>query len=148
MKEQDELDNVHVDVSLFLNVDFTLPNHSNELYKAEEFINKLKHMLESLAEKGMIKDSSHDYIFNEIIRVLDYVGKLSICAFTIENELEAMYTAHYRSAPNLGKKLWLDHYEKIHHPYSLLKNRCYNLLTEVDRMYIKKYDKNPPNWKI
>jgi len=146
MKE--ESDNVLIDVQLFLNVDFTLPNHSNELRKAEELINKLKHMLESLSKKCMIDDSSHDYIFNEIIRVLDYVGKLSICAFTIENELEAMYSAHYRSAPNLGKKLWLDHYRKIHHPYSLLKNRCYNLLTEVDRMYIKKYNKNPPNWKI
>ena len=58
MKE--ESDNVLIDVQLFLNVDFTLPNHSNELRKAEELINKLKHMLESLSKKCMIDDSSHD----------------------------------------------------------------------------------------
>ena len=145
MKDEEELDNVH-DVQLFLEADFTLPNHSVELGKAEELINKLKHMVESISEKNIINDSSHDYIFNEIIRALDYVGKLSLCAFAVENELETMYTAQYRNSPKLGKKLWLDHYGNIHRPYSTLKNRCYRLLTEVDRMYIKKYDKNPPNW--
>jgi hypothetical protein len=135
-------------VQNFLKVDFQLPDHAVELGRAEEMIDNLKHMLESLGEKSMIDDASHDYIYNEIIRVLDYVGKLSLPAFAIESGLEAMYTKHYRSAPELGKKLWLDHYEKIHYPYNLLKNRCYRLLTEVDRMYIKKFDKNPPNWKI
>ena len=30
--------------------------------------------------------------------------------------------------------------------YSLLKNRCFRLLDELDELYIALYGKNPPNW--
>ena len=137
-----------IDTELFLQVDFKLPNHSNELSKAEEIIAKLKTKVESLAANKTIDDKQHDYLYNEIVRVLDYIGRLSMPAFAIEDELEQMYVIKFHKSPAMAKKLWLDHYETIHHPYTLLKNRCFRLLEDLDIMYVKRYKKNPPNWKI
>ena len=132
----------------FLPVEFQLPCHSNELSKAEEKIEKLKHRLEVLEMQRTIDAKSHDYLYNEIVRVLDYVGRLSMPAFAIEDELEQMYIIKFKNSPAMAKKLWLDHYEKIHHPYSLLKNRCFRLLEELDMLYFKKFNAQPPNWNI
>ena len=132
----------------FLPVEFTLPNHSNELSKAEEIIEKYKHRLEVLEMQRTIDAKSHDELYNQIVKILDYVGRLSMPAFAIEDELEQMYILKFTNAPAMGKKLWLDHYEKIHHPYTLLKNRCFRLLEELDALYFKKYNTQPPNWKI
>jgi len=137
-----------VDREQFLTVDFKLPCHSNELSKAEEIIEKLKHRLEVIAMQRTIDAASHDKLYNEIVRVLDYVGRLSMPAFAIEDELEQMYIIKFKNAPAMAKKLWLDHYEDIHHPYTLLKNRCFRLLEELDALYFKKYNTQPPNWKI
>ena len=133
---------------LFLTVDFKLPAHANELSKAEELIEKLKHRLEVVVMQRTMDDQTHDKLYNEVIRVLDYVGKLSMPAFAIEDELEQMYILKFQKQTAMAKKLWLDHYELIHHPYSLLKNRCFRLLDELDVVYHKKFGKQPPNWKI
>jgi hypothetical protein len=132
----------------FITHDFKLPVHSNELSKAEEIIEKLKHRLEVLQMQRTIDDKSHDLLYNEIVRILDYVGRLSMPAFAIEEEIEQMYVLQFKHAPQLGKHLWLLHYEDIHHPYTLLKNRCFRLLEDLDQTYFKKFNTQPPNWKI
>lgn len=133
---------------LLLTVDFKLPAHSNELSKAEEIIEKHKHRLEVIVMQRTMDDATHDKIYNDVIKVLDYVGRLSMPAFAIEDELEQMYVLKFPKSPAMAKKLWLDHYELIHHPYTLLKNRCFRLLEEIDACYFKKFNKQPPNWKI
>jgi hypothetical protein len=60
----------------FITHDFKLPNHSNELCKAEEVIEKLKLRIKKIEENKTISDKNHDEIYNEIIRILDYVGRL------------------------------------------------------------------------
>lgn len=137
-----------IDTKQFIEVDFQLPNHTNELSKAEDLISKLKTRFETHVIRKDISDKSHDNLYEETCRVLDYVGKLSIPAFAIEDLLEEMYLIKFKNAPQLAKKLWLDHYEHIHHPYSLLKNRCFRLLEELDKEYIKVHKKYPPNWNI
>jgi hypothetical protein len=132
----------------FIKHDFKLPNHSNELCKAEEIIKKLKNNLKKLEEEKTIDDKNHDKLYNEIIRILDYVGRLSMPAFAIEEELERMYTLQYAKFPELAKKLWSTHYEEIHYPYTLLKNRCFHMLEELDAEYINIHKKFPPNWNI
>jgi len=132
----------------FIAVDFKLPDHSNELCKAEEVLEKLKIKFQNHQKKESLADKSHTTLFEEIVRVLDYVGNLSVPCFKIEDDLEALYVYRYKHAPMLGKKLWLDHYEHIHHPYTLIKNRCFRLLDELDAEYKRLYDKNPPNWNI
>jgi hypothetical protein len=130
----------------FITHDFKLPNHSNELSKADDVIEKLKKKLLIYETNKAIDDKTFSIFYEEIIRVLDYLGRLSMPCFAIEDELEQMYILKYHKFPELGKKLWIDHYEKIHHPYTLLKNRCFKMLDELDEFYKALYGKNPPNW--
>jgi hypothetical protein len=132
----------------FITHDFKLPNHYNELCKAEEVIEKLKNKFKKIEKTKTINDKNHDELYNEIIRILDYVGRLSMPAFAIEDDIERLYTLHYAKFPELAKKLWNDHYENIHHPYTLLKNRCFRMLEELDQLYIETHEKYPPNWNI
>jgi len=69
-------------------------------------------------------------------------------AFAIEDDIERLYTLHYAKFPELAKKLCNDHYENIHHPYTLLKNRCFRMLEDLDKLYIEIHEKYPPNWNI
>jgi hypothetical protein len=128
--------------------DFNLPDYSNEISKADEIIEKIKNRLKTIQNQKRIDDKFHTETFEEIVRILDYVGRLSRPAFEIEDSLEALYIKQYLHSPELAKKLWLDHYGKIHHPFNLLKNRCYKLLEELDSEYIKRNKKYPPNWNI
>lgn len=132
----------------FIVHDFKLPNHCNELSKAEEVIEKLKKRFEIIQIQRSINDANHQELFEEIIQCLFYVGKLSEVAFAIEDEIENMYTMQYKHAPALGKQLWLEHYDDIHHPYTLLKNRCYRQLELLDLEYFKRHGKQPSNMKI
>jgi hypothetical protein len=130
----------------FIDVDFKLPNHSNELSKADDVIEKLKKRIEKIEINNELTDELHTQLFEEVVRVLDFVGRLSMPAFEIEYKLEEMYIFKFPSSPELAKKLWQDHYELIHHPYTILKNRCFKLLEELDEEYIRLYGKNPPNF--
>jgi hypothetical protein len=132
----------------FITHDFNLPNHRNELSKADSVIDKHKRKLEAFQANGNIDDKSHTELFEEIVRALIYVGRLSEPAFEIGDELEAMYTLQFKHSPSLAKQLWLEHYEDIHRPYTVLKNRCYRLLDMLDEEYIKVHKKNPPNFNI
>ncbi len=131
----------------FIEHDFNLPNHNNQLSIANDNIEKLRHKFRVLETKMSINDKEHELMFEEIIKVLDYVGRLSMPAFTISEDLERMYTIRYNHSPELARKLWLDHYEDIHHPYNLLKNRCFKLIDELDELYVKLNRKTPKNWK-
>jgi hypothetical protein len=132
----------------FITHNFNLPNHCNELSKAEEVIEKLKKRFEIIQMQHCINNATHLELFEEAVRVLLYVAKLSEPAFGIEDEIEKLYTIRYKHEPCLGKQLWLEHYEEIHHPYTILKNRCFRLLEELDNEYIKTHKKDPPNMKI
>jgi hypothetical protein len=129
----------------FIAVDFQLPCHSNELSKAEEVIEKLKKRFEIVQAQKSINDCTHTELFEEIVRCLLYIGKLSKPAFDIEDQLEALYIKQFKHSPALGKQLWLEHYDQIHHPYSILKNRCFRLLELLDDCYVNVHGKLPPN---
>ena len=129
----------------FITVDLQLPCHSNELSRAEEVIDKIKHRFEILQKQQSINDCTHTELFEEIVRCLLYIGKLSQTRFDIEDQLEALYTQQFKHAPALGKQLLFEHYDEIHHPYTILKNRCYRLLELLDEEYLSVHKKSPPN---
>lgn len=131
----------------FIPYDFNLPNHCIELGKAAEAISKLKKRFEVIQKQHSINDATHLDIFEETVRVLLYVGKLSSPAFAIEEDVEKLYTLQFKHEPCLGKQLWLAHYDELHHPYSILKNRCFRLLEELDAEYVKIHKKDPKNMK-
>lgn len=124
-----------------------IPNHIDELNKAEGLIQNIKSKIETIKLKRSITGASHEYLYEETMRVLDYVGRLSMPCFAIEDKLEEMYLIKFKHSPELAKQLWLDHYETIHHPYTLLKNRCFKILDELDAEYVVVHKKYPPNWK-
>jgi hypothetical protein len=128
--------------------DFNLPNHANELSKAGDIIEKLKNRINiTINVVELIDDKQFVRLYEELITVLDYVGRLSMPVFAIEAEIEEHYKLKYLHSPELGKQLWLDHYENVHRPYTTLKNRCFKLLDDWDNYYKGLYEKDPPNWK-
>ena len=131
----------------FIEHDFNLPSHDNELSEAGDVIGKLKEQVNNtIIAVELITDKKFVRLYEEVIIALDYVGRLSMPAFAVEDEMEEMYKMQYLHAPELAKQLWFEHYENIHHPYNILKNRCFKLLDELDNYYKKLYDRNPPNW--
>jgi len=132
----------------FITHDFKLPNHENELSKADEVIKNLKIRFNKHKKKKELCDKDFLQLYEETVRVSDYVGQLSMYAFAIEDEMEELYTLKYIHAPQLGKVLWQEHYGNIHHPYNIFKNRCFKLLEELDNLYQIIHSKYPPNWKI
>jgi len=132
----------------FIQHDFNLPNHDNELSEAGDIIEKLKHKLNKCIEVvDIITDKEFVRTYEEVVMALDYVGRLSMSAFSIEDEMEELYKMRYLSSPKLGKQLFFDHYENVHRPYNILKNRCFKLLDEWDNYYKLLFEKDPPNWK-
>lgn len=127
--------------------EYSIPDHSNELSEAEDRIEKLKNRLKIIKTQRCINDSNHEELFEFTVQVLDYVGKLSMSVFALEDQIQDVFFRRYKSHPELAKTLWQEEYGRIHHPYNILKNRCYRLLEELDAEYHKRHKKHPPNWK-
>jgi len=132
----------------FITHDFNLPCHDNELSKADDVIGKIKFSFNKHNRKKTLSDAQFIMLYEDTIKVLDYIGRLSMFAFAIEDEIEELYKMKFLHAPQLGKALWQEHYQGIHHPYNLLKNRCFKILDELDELYQIIHSKHPPNWKI
>ena len=131
----------------FIIHNFNLPNHDNELSDAEAAIKNIKSKLAIIYSEGSINDYIHEYYYEETMRILYYVGRLSTPASALSETIEQMYMLKFKHFPALAKKLWLDHYQNIHHPYNILKNRCFRILNILDAKYILTFNKTPPNWK-
>lgn len=131
----------------FITLDFNIPNHTEEIKRGADAITKIKNKIVDIHEKKSINDIIHDAMYEQIVRILDYLGHLSTPMFEVADDLEKLYFKHYHNAPALAKTLWLEHYEFIHHDYNTLKNRCFKLLEELDDEYINVHKKFPPNWK-
>lgn len=131
----------------FLTVELNLPNHSNELYKAEEVLEMTKYKFKEIQSTKTINNNNFNEIQDTLLRILHFVGSLSIPAFDTRTTLEEVYFKKYKSSPQLAKQLWLEHFEQINHPYNLLKNRCFKMLEELDEEYILRLKKYPPNWR-
>ena len=129
----------------YLSINLDLPDHSEELKNAEESINKIKNELKLIINEKSITDELHEILFEKIIYLLDYVGQLSVTAYDIANKLEELYYKTYPHSPMLAKKLWQEHFTHIHHPYNILKNRCFRLIDELDLEYYNVHHKDPPN---
>ena len=63
-----------------------------------------------------------------------------------EKKINQKVTEAEKSAAAAPDTVALEHYEKIHHPYDILKNRCFKLLDEYDELYFKLNKTTPPNW--
>lgn len=121
-----------------------LPDHAEELQQSEEYIKNLKNKLELVKRTRRMSNRDYTLMYERITRGLYYVGSLSKPAFEVEDKVEDFYFSTYKSFPELARKLWIEHYDKIHHPYNILKNRLFRLFEELDSMYKKFNKSNPP----
>lgn len=106
----------------------SLPDNSNELQIAEIAIDKQKKRLKIIKLQRRLDNKTHENLFEDTVRILDYLGNLTKPLFELNDSLEYDYIKKYPSSPELAKKLWLDHCENIHYPYDLLKIDVLNYL--------------------
>ena len=127
--------------------DLTLPDHQKQLAYAESIIDKhkvrVKQIKSSLITSGFPKQD-HQHMHKLIVQTLEYVGDLSMSIFNIGDEIEERYFKKYKQTPEMGKKLWLEHYHQLHYPYNTLKNRCFTLLEALDDIYENVHGVRPP----
>jgi len=126
-----------------LKIDLNLPNHEEELYEAELKITELRQELLTQKKKKELTKKQYNHLRDEITRVLYYVGSLSMPAFEVDDYLENEYHKVYSHAPELAKKLWQDHYGRIHRPYNILKNRLFRMYDDLDKIYLDVNKKEP-----
>lgn len=124
--------------------DFNLPDNIKELNKIETSINFLKLSFKKTKYDNSLNDETYNIYYKRIVDILYYLGKLSMSVFNIEKDLEDLYLLKYPKFPILAQKLWFDHYEKIHAPYSFLKNRCFKFIDSLNTQYVKQNNKQPP----
>jgi hypothetical protein len=127
-----------------LNIDLNLPDHSEELYETEQYIEKLKQTIEKHKNQKKLTTNDYTSLHDDITRALYYVGSLSMPAFEVEEKIENEFFKEYSHAPELAKKLWQDYYNGIHRPYNILKNRLFRLYDDIDNLYVNLNKKQPP----
>lgn len=120
-----------------IHIEVTLPNHDPELDNIENYINQLKQRYKLGKSNRLFTLKDYEKLQDLTIKTLELIGELSMPAFNVRDELYDKYVLAYKSSPQLAKKLWLDHYGKIHTRYNTLKNRCYKLLDDIEESIIK-----------
>jgi len=133
------------DVTL-LPTTFTLDPHTKELSYANDQIRSIENTLNDAILNKKMTASFHEQLFETTAKMIDLVGGLSNQVFDIEQQLEDQYTAAFIHSPELGKKLWYDHYEELHKPYTNLKNKCWRLFDAIDECFINLNKTKPNNW--
>ena len=132
-----------------IKIELDLPDHTKELEETDEYIKNLKVKLADYKKTRLTQPMSvkqHTTLYEEIIRGLYYLGYLSQPAFDVEDTIEQKYFEVYKHAPELAKTLWWKHYEKVHHPYTLFKNRLFKMIEDLDELYISIHKCTPVNY--
>lgn len=124
--------------------DLKLPDHTKQLEEAEQYIREIRKEFKECTNNKQLPLKTYETLYDNITKALLYVGTLSMPAFNIEEKIEDTYLETYKDAPELGKKLWLDHYGEIHRPYNVLKNRLFRMFEELDEQYILYNKEHPP----
>jgi hypothetical protein len=126
-------------------IDIKLPNHNNELENIKKYITQLKQRYKLLNKINNLSLDEYSKLRDLTLNTLELLGDLSIPAFDIQDELHDKYILAYKSSPELAKKLFLDHYERIHAKYDTLKNRCFRLIENIDESIDNIKNKINPN---
>lgn len=127
----------------FINLDLNLPDNNRELEMVTKVINSLDNQIKFTGFVKTVTEAEYFKLYNKLIDSLEYLGDLSLSVFAIEDYIEDKYLMVYKSNPDFTKKLWYAHYAKLHHPYTRLKEKCFRLLTSLDKRYVKKFGKLP-----
>lgn len=134
--------------SEFLEICIDLPDHKQKLSEIDFKLERIKHKFDQIQLKGCITDNIHESMYDETVLLLDFVGKLSKPLFSLRNTVENEYFETFRSSPKTARERWYKHYEHIHKPYTVLKNKCYSILENLDNEFVKIHKKYPRNYNL
>lgn len=130
-----------------LEIELNLPDYTDDLAKAAEAAQGILIKLNELKKNDALDDYWHDKLYEDNSRVLNFVASLSQSVFNIENKLETIYTRKYISDPIKAKHTWYRHYEQLHQPFTIVKNRCWRIYEMLDSEYFRLFPTMfPPNW--
>lgn len=132
----------------FLAINLNLPDHKQQLSDIKNRLENLKQRLDQIKLKGNITDDIHESMYDETVLILDFIGKLSRPIFGLQQTIETEYFQKFKSNPKLSKRLWYNHYEHIHKPYTTLKNKCYDILETLDYEFIDRHKRPPRNYIV
>lgn len=124
-----------------------IPDDTAELFKCELYIEELKKKIVKHRSIRKISDSEHLSIYENTCCVLQYVGDLSNNIFNLRDVIENVIYDENQKNPKLGREIFNIEYEKLNFEYDKLKNRCYNILDDVDRLYMSVNKKYPSNYE-
>jgi hypothetical protein len=121
----------------FIDIDktFNLPDYSLKLLEIDENIIFLKEKLNFYLKCHNLTKITYSDLYQEILNVLYFTGKLSTPAYNVRDELKELYFKTYRSSPALAKDMFLKHFEYIHRNYDLMKDKCFRLLDKLNNEY-------------
>jgi len=132
-----------------ISIELDLPTHTRELEDTEEYCKTLKEKYNEFKISRVaspMSDKEYESLYDSIMKGLYYLGYLSQPAFDVEDIIEEKYFQTYKHSPELAKKLWWDHYESVHRPYTLLKNRLFKLIDDLNDLYFLIHKKTPANY--
>lgn len=129
-------------------MEYNIPDNSYELNEINKTITidikpKVATFLDKADKENKINEKEYEELTETIKSILFKVGALSIPIFNLKDIIREEYTKKYIHSPELGRKLWLDEYSKLHKPYNLIKNTCFNWLDSLEEKYILINKKKP-----
>jgi len=122
-------------------VEIKLANHEQELEKITGVLNRIEKEWKWYKDTARSLTDDQKYAMCYIVNhALDVIGVLSITRFDARTKLEELYDLKYKHSPELGKTLYLEHYESLHKPYDKLKVKCFNLLAKINPAVYKEME--------
>ena len=124
-------------------VEIKLANHDQEIEKITMVLNRIEKEWKWHKDTANSLTDDQKYAMCYVVNhALDVIGVLSITRFEARTKLEELYDLKYKHSPELGKTLYLEHYESLHKPYDKLKLKCYSLLCRIDPDQFKELEED------
>jgi hypothetical protein len=126
-----------------------VPDHKKQLAVANKTLDIIQQTFRRIAINCEFKTSDggiiHDNMYDDTIKILLYVADLSLPIFNLMDKIERKHYTMNKDNHNLARKLFLEEYRALHVKYDTIKNRCYQILSDIDKEYYKQTKKYPPN---
>lgn len=113
----------------------------NDDRKRELILNEIEEIYADISfyydRKKTITQKYYNLCRERIEDVLYSVGELSIPYFRINEDLREFYLQKFKYDPDMARDRWLERYDSLHEPYTVLKNKCYLLFRKLDKITIE-----------
>lgn len=117
-------------------LDLEIPDDDKEIEVLKKEIDNLGSRIKYYYNKKIDKEKK-EKLRQEVEDVIYCIADLSIPYFRINEPLREFYLKKHKSEPIKGRDLFLERYGELHKPYDTLKNKCYILFRNLEKLNIK-----------